>query len=306
MLTVSDSTKFTIICSLKLKNTHGHKNWILSQRVVSSLISYKGEIHVYLLWQVIKEGVYSKGTMTSVTGHLYVSRVKTVIYSDFVGLNHLTVIDLRHEVDWEWTKPSSCQVISQITTNCTTNQITPCEHSLRIGVRTSVESFETSQSSRQAEDDVDKTRRSSTSQGKDSIDKTTRIVIETVEESDDKLGPSGGTGAKTNVLYWTRTDGRQPSCNHQSRTNNNIVSDYKAKNYIHRSTTVQRELSPRTSEKRPIISSLSDITKTILNSTFFFFFLLFVTGAEPKQGKHKVQWQETNLFTLDDLIQSKT
>jgi hypothetical protein len=152
-----------------------------------------------------------------------------------------------------------------------------------------VESFETSQSSRQAEDDVDKTRRSSTSQGKDSIDKTTRIVIETVEESDDKLGPSGGTGAKTNVLYWTRTDGRQPSCNHQSRTNNNIVSDYKAKNYIHRSTTVQRELSPRTSEKRPIISSLSDITKTILNSTFFFFFLLFVTGAEPKQGKHKVQ-----------------
>ena len=33
------------------------------------------------------------------------------------------------------------------------------EHSLRIGVRTSVESFETSQNSRQAEDDVDKTRR---------------------------------------------------------------------------------------------------------------------------------------------------
>jgi len=71
-------------------NTHGHKNWILSQRVVSSLISYQGEIRVYVLLLDIKEGVYEEGTLTSVTAHLYNSRVKTVIYSDIVGLSHLT------------------------------------------------------------------------------------------------------------------------------------------------------------------------------------------------------------------------
>ena len=60
------------------------------------------------------------------------------------------------------------------------------EHSLKIGVRTSAEeSFEASQSSRQAEttstrpEVIDVT-------SKDSIDKTTRTVIDTVEEADDK------------------------------------------------------------------------------------------------------------------------
>ena len=54
-------------------------------------------------------------------------------------------------------------------------------------MRTSVtECFETSQSSRQAEDDVDKTRGNIDTTGKDKIDKVTRTVIDTVDEADDK------------------------------------------------------------------------------------------------------------------------
>ncbi len=110
-------------------------------------------------------------------------------------------------------------------------------------------------------------QRSSTSQGKDSIDQTTRTVIDTVGETDDKrIAWTRGAGART-TLYWSRTDGRQPSCNHPLRTPNQIASGCKAKNCIHGSAAAQRERRPR--------------------------------------AENKVQGQDTYLFALDDLIQSK-
>ena len=144
-----------------------------------------------------------------------------------------------------------------------------------------MEIFETSQSSRHPEDDVDKTSH------RHHKAKTT------------STRPRGRS---------LRTDGRQPSSNHPSRTTNKIVSGCRAKKYIHRSATVQGECGPWVSERRRVVSCLPVITITIesLNSKFHIFFSsLFGAGVVPKQGDHKVQGQDTYLFTLDDLIQNK-
>ena len=91
--------------------------------------------------------------------------------------------------------------------------------------------------------------------------------------------------------------------NHPSEAVNQIAFGHKVKNRIHGSVSVQRERRPRASEKRRTLLPSQDIGKVSQkpsNSTFF------SSLFEGKQGDHKVPGQDTYLFVLDDLIQSKT
>jgi hypothetical protein len=82
--------------------------------------------------------------------------------------------------------------MSQITTNCATNENVKC--TLLQGRSTDIYGSEfqgLTEVNDKTRHDVDKTRRrqdrrSSTPQDKDNIDKTTRTAIDTVDEADDK------------------------------------------------------------------------------------------------------------------------
>ncbi len=127
------------------------------------------------------------------------------------------------------------------------------------------ESFETSQSSRQVEttstrpEVIDVTRQR---QHRQDHEDGHRYCGGSRRQSIDKLGPV--ERVQDDTLYWSRTDGRQPSCNHPLRTPNQIVSDWKTTTVIHGSASVKMERRPRVSEnreKRRTIDSLSDIEK---------------------------------------------
>ena len=117
-----------------------------------------------------------------------------------------------------------------------------------------------SQNPRHAENNVDETRRKAIDvprqQHRQDRKDGHRYYEGNRRQVIDKIDP-----VERDALYWQRTDGRQPSCNHQQQPTNQIASGCKAKNDIHRSTAAQRERRPRASEKPQHLLHSQDIEK---------------------------------------------
>ena len=174
-------------------------------------------------------------------------------------------------------------------------------------MRTSAkESFEASQSSRQAETTstrptvIDVTRQRWHRQDHDGGSSLWRR-----KTTNDWKTWSSGAGAEINTPHWERTDGRQPSCNHPSEATSQITSDCKTKNYIQRSAVAHRERRPQASEKRRTSLPSLDISKVSPKHFKFHIFFFPVCGGSGTGGAKGIG-QDTYLYTLDELIQSKT
>ena len=125
------------------------------------------------------------------------SRVKPVIYSDLVVLSHwqLSSIDEKQTRSEPSPQPGRLWAKSRRTALRTKAQVSApsrkkCEH---LRKRASRPRRVQGKPRRRRQD-----QRSSTSQGKDNIDKTTRMVIDTVDEADDKW--------LTSLDQWTGAD----------------------------------------------------------------------------------------------------
>ncbi len=176
--------------------------------------------------------------------------------------------------------------MSQITTNCATNESVQWEL-LQGEVRTSTEeTFKVSQSSRQVE---------TTSTRSAVIDDTRQRQYRQDHEDGhwycwwnrrqeiDKFGPVERVQERHTLLVTYR----QPSCNHPLRNPNQIAFDCKVKNCIHGSAVTQRECRPRESEKRRTIDSLSTFWRFPKNLKIQHFFSPCLRVVS-KQEEHKV------------------
>ncbi len=99
---------------------------------------------------------------------------------------------------------------------------------------------------------------------------------------------TSGSGTRNDTLYCT--DGRQPFCNHPLRTPNQIVSDYKTKNYMYGSVTAQRECRPRESEKWQTFVTIRFPLRhwQVFTKNFEFHIFFSRLRVIQKQGEHKV------------------
>ena len=191
----------------------------------------------------------------------------------------------------------------QITTNCVTNEIVKWtllqERSVDICGRDiqGLTEFKTSRH------DVDKTggHRHHKAKTVSTRPRGRSSILWMKQTTSDWQTWTSGVGARNDTLYWSRSDGRQPSCNHPLRTPNQITSGCKVKNYIHGSVTAQTERKPQASEKRRRSLPSQDILK--VSPKAFKFNIFFLPWYYEDSGTFS--WNEHGENSSDSELQNK-